>query len=129
VNQLDFVRRRRSTFGLFAGSKMPLSFSLTYASPEVIAAYDAGETQVTVSGAADMWSLGVIAYELLTGRRAFPKECHLDEVRAQVIGAKPLPWEWDDLSKRKVGCPTDALTSDADTPTPLDLYNAWNFLV
>jgi serine/threonine protein kinase len=83
---------------------MPLSCSLTYAPPEVIAAFDAGETHITVTGAADMWSLGVISFELLTGRRAFPKECHLDEVRAQVIGAKPLPWEWDDLSKRKVLC-------------------------
>jgi serine/threonine protein kinase len=93
---------------------MPMSFSLTYAPPEVIAAYDAGEKNMPVSGAGDMWSLGVIAYELLTGRRAFPKELHLDDVRAQVMGAKPLPWEKEDLSKRKVPSPHASETPSAE---------------
>ena len=59
---------------------MPLSFSLTYAPPEMIAAFDAGERSTAVSGATDMWALGVIAYELLTCKRAFPKALKQDQV-------------------------------------------------
>lgn len=81
---------------------MPLSFSLTYAPPEMIAAFDAGERCTAVSGATDMWALGVIAYELLTCKRAFPRALKQDQIRAQVVGAKPLPWEEQDLSKKKV---------------------------
>jgi hypothetical protein len=63
---------------------MPLSFSLTYAPPEALAAFDAGQQSTTVAPAGDMWSLGVIAYELLTGCRVFPRELSHADIRAQV---------------------------------------------
>ena len=53
------------------GSKAPLNSTFAYAAPEVIAAFTAGEPDVETSSALDAWSLGVIAFELLTGATAF----------------------------------------------------------
>lgn len=63
---------------------MPLAFSLTYAAPEAVAAAAAGHRKVAVDSAVDMWALGVVAYELLTARRAFPKHLSHADIRAQV---------------------------------------------
>jgi serine/threonine protein kinase len=45
----------------------PMVFTLAYSAPEVVAAAAAGHTELRVSPAADMWALGVLAYEVLTG--------------------------------------------------------------
>jgi serine/threonine protein kinase len=83
----------------FAGEPAALEYSVHYAAPEVIrAAADGWETMVA-SGALDMWSLGVIAVELLTCSRIFPPPMTEDDVRAQLLGEKPLPWEDPELKK------------------------------
>jgi serine/threonine protein kinase len=46
-----------------------------------------------VSEAADMWALGVIAFELLTGQRTFPFGTTKHQVFDQISGRSPLPWE------------------------------------
>eukprot|EP00892_Ulva_mutabilis_P008120 jgi/Ulvmu1/5680/UM024_0027.1 len=60
-------------FGCVAriGELAPLSFTLAYAPPEVIEANKAGAAQLEACAALDAWSLGVMAYELLTGAPAF----------------------------------------------------------
>ena len=56
------------------GSAPPLAFDLAYAAPEVVAAdaaaaaADAAAAPLVVTAAADCWSLGVVAFELLTGK-------------------------------------------------------------
>ena len=40
-----------------------------------------------------MWSVGVIAYELLMGRPAFESFSSKDTVIAALVGEAPLPWE------------------------------------
>ena len=40
-----------------------------------------------------MWSVGVIAYELLTGASAFPHGSLKDTVIDALLGKSPLPWE------------------------------------
>lgn len=42
-------------------------FSLEYCAPEVAAAVARGDRAMVACGAADMWAVGVIAYQLATG--------------------------------------------------------------
>ena len=55
-----------------AGITARLTLSLKYAAPETIAALEAGCHTIHVDAAVDIWAIGVIAFELLTGERAFP---------------------------------------------------------
>lgn len=51
---------------------MTLSFSLKYAPPEIVALYVAKDSRMTADQAADVWAIGNIFFELLTGERVFP---------------------------------------------------------
>eukprot|EP00892_Ulva_mutabilis_P005772 jgi/Ulvmu1/3567/UM167_0001.1 len=80
------------------GSTASLSFSLKYAAPEVVHALEAGSKTIHVDAAVDMWAVGVIAFELLTGERAFPTHnmsAAESEQAAQdaIAGRAPLLWE------------------------------------
>jgi hypothetical protein len=55
-----------------AGCKTGLSFSLNYAAPETLRARASGRRAVDAHFAADVWALGLLAYELVRGERAFP---------------------------------------------------------
>lgn len=81
-----------------AGSTASLMFSLKYAAPEVVQALQAGNKTVIADAAVDIWAIGVIAFELLTGKRAFPSSAmnptETDAmVQAALSGHSPLPWE------------------------------------
>ena len=54
-----------------SGEVAPLAYTLVYAPPEVAEAVDAGARTIEVTPAMDAWSLGVVAFELLTGQSAF----------------------------------------------------------
>ena len=60
-------------FGCIArvGEAAPMCFTLTYAAPEVVRAYIDGKRRHPATAAVDAWSLGVMAFELLTGTPAF----------------------------------------------------------
>jgi serine/threonine protein kinase len=45
-----------------SGEDAGISCSLAYAAPEAVAAYAKGETHMLVTGALDVWSLGIIFY-------------------------------------------------------------------
>ena len=78
-----------------------LKYSLKYAAPEVVQAVEAGSTTIFVDAAVDIWAVGVIAFELLTGKRAFPN-CGMSlaesnqDARDAISGREPLPWERSD---------------------------------
>jgi serine/threonine protein kinase len=86
---------------------------LEYASPEDVAAEADGQLSSAVDCMTDVWALGVIAYELLTHRRAFPQEPSTAGAKSRLIGREPLPWELDG-SRR-----------DTEVDKTLDLLGPW----
>lgn len=81
-----------------AGSIAPLSYSLRYAPPEVIRALEGGQRTIQADPAVDIWAIGVIAFELLTGERALHPS-GLEPAAAEtaaldaISGRSQLPWE------------------------------------
>jgi serine/threonine protein kinase len=76
ANVMWLPRENRWTvidFGCVAriGAPAPLSFTLAYAAPEVLHAVEMGMKTIESTPALDAWSLGVMAFELLTGSPAF----------------------------------------------------------
>jgi serine/threonine protein kinase len=79
---------------MHAGHTARLTFSLAYSPPEMIAAVEAGAVTVTADAAADMWAIGVIAYELALLHPAFtPLLWPRDAVQDAAAGRRPFPWE------------------------------------
>lgn len=107
-----------------------------YAAPEVIQADERGQQTMIVSGALDMWSLGVVAVELLTGERIFAPPLKENEARAQLLGSTPLPWEDPVLQKNilpklkllKRSVLMCLERDPAKRPTSRELLGAWNGL-
>lgn len=67
-NAVLFDVEFESAAGVHAG----LSFNLNYAAPELIAAQALGSSTFLSDPSADVWALGVTAFELLLGRKAVP---------------------------------------------------------
>jgi serine/threonine protein kinase len=76
-----------------AGHATRLSFTLAYAAPEVVTAHEAGQRTYVAHTAADVWSLGVIAFELLAGESAFGPFMAASDIADCVVGRKPMLWE------------------------------------
>jgi serine/threonine protein kinase len=116
-----------------AGETCPLSFSIRYAAPEVAAAFERGENTIVADPAADMWALGVIAYELITNSPVFGVSENRESALHKIIGRGSLPWEHPDpevnkLSKlrRLRGTILACLSRDASQrPASHELLNAW----
>lgn len=81
-----------------AGSAAPpvnYANRLRYCAPEAVA--DAAlpleqQPPVLVDCAADIWAIGVIAFELLTEERIFPPEATAEDMMGELRG-RGLPWE------------------------------------
>eukprot|EP00892_Ulva_mutabilis_P010844 jgi/Ulvmu1/8131/UM040_0027.1 len=88
------------------GEEAPLLFSLYYAPPEVVQAYDGGRKTTLCAAAADVWALGVICWELLTKQRFYGAGARSHDVIAQLCGRAALPTEGTICSdfRRRLGC-------------------------
>eukprot|EP00892_Ulva_mutabilis_P008326 jgi/Ulvmu1/5866/UM025_0128.1 len=76
-----------------AGARAPLLLSLAYAAPEVAAAAQRGASAIRAETSMDVWSLGIVAMELLTHRTMFHALSGKQHVMDRLVGAEPLPWE------------------------------------
>ena len=77
-----------------AGDTVPLMYSPLYATPEVAQAVERGDRTIVADAAADMWALGVMAFELLTHQPVFhPWSTTRGTIWAQLCGREALPWE------------------------------------
>jgi serine/threonine protein kinase len=122
---------------LCAGMDAPIIFSLAYAAPEIVAAYHAGVKTVLADAAADMWALGVIAFELLTKQRVFTPTAGVQDVVQRLLGEKPLLWEGDSPATRAKlrelrGLKRAILScldrNPANRPTADALLQSWNHM-
>ena len=111
-----------------------LSYSLQHAAPEILAAVEAGETSIETSAAADIWALGIIAYELLTNSRAFGLGTTRAIITAQVLGREAAPWEQE---ARAVGAKLRGLRRSVmaclqrdpeQRPTAAQLVEGWEHM-
>lgn len=75
------------------GAPVCSTSTINYAPPEVISSAWAGEPSCTAAASMDVWAFGVLAYELILGRRAFPFAADARAVRDAVLGRKDAPWE------------------------------------
>eukprot|EP00892_Ulva_mutabilis_P008436 jgi/Ulvmu1/5965/UM026_0088.1 len=83
-------------FGLAArtGATVPLAFSPAYAPPEAAVAEERGDSTIMADPAADVWALGVMAFELLTSEPLYtPMVATRASIWAQLCGREALPWE------------------------------------
>lgn len=86
-----------------AGTTSDVSFSLYYAPPESVHAYTTRQGQMQVHPSADVWSLGVMAWELFTGQKFYGPAPDLQFVMRMLSGEQPLPSEMElpaDTKKR-----------------------------
>jgi serine/threonine protein kinase len=112
----------------------PLSFSLRYAAPEVVEAFEARQKSILVDPAMDLWAFGLMAYELLTDEPAFPPGATVNAVKDQIIGRAPLPWEdaeTQDAKYRKLRMlkrtVIKCLSRDpSERPTATELLASWD---
>ena len=79
---------------MHAGASVAITFTPRYAPPEVALATECGEQSIVAGTAADMWALGVMAFELLTNEPVFmPLVATRESIWEQLCGRELLPWE------------------------------------
>jgi serine/threonine protein kinase len=74
---------------------------MIYAPPELVLAYE-DTADFTVSPAQDVWALGVMAYEVITGGATFPRHTRASVVFQCAHGTRPYPWERPQFQQQPV---------------------------
>ncbi|DBA83586.1 TPA: hypothetical protein ACH3X1_006158 [Trebouxia sp. C0004] len=85
-----------------------MCYTLRYAAPEVVQGDQSGKEPPLATPAADVWGLGVIAYEILCGLRLFNKEMNQGEVVSMLLGYTPLPFEANPALFQSISAPPNA---------------------
>ena len=88
---------------------------------------------MAVADSLDVWSLGIVAVELLTRARVFPRHVSIEEVERQLLEGAPLPWE-DAATRPELAAALKGLKRSvlaclardpAARPTALELHGQW----
>ena len=74
-------------------SALPLEIATQWTPPEVQKARDRKHESVVADPSTDIWAFGIMGYELLTGKTAFPPGLPRGTIRRMLHGKAPLPWE------------------------------------
>lgn len=86
------------------GSTVAAGCTPPYAAPELVRAHSRSTSeQPPIMPSADIWALGVIAYEALTGEPFVPSGTSLEATIAQVLGDEPLQCERDSSMWKRIG--------------------------
>jgi serine/threonine protein kinase len=116
-----------------AGEAVPLAFSIGYAAPEVIQAYERKDSSIVADPAMDMWALGVIAFELLTNVPSFAPGTSKRTALDIIAGRGPFLWEQPGNQKllsqlrRLKGTILSCLDRNASKrPSAASLVDSWN---
>ena len=108
-------------------------FSIGYAPPEVVHALECGDNAIVADPAADMWALGVIAFELLTNTPVFEYGTSKQKAFDIISGRGKFPWEGENsyellkMLRRLKGTILSCLERDAaKRPSAAALVSSWN---
>ncbi|CAD7701638.1 unnamed protein product, partial [Ostreobium quekettii] len=74
-----------------AGEPANVAYTLMYAPPESVTADIQGKNDVVLETSADMFSFGIIGYEVSTGMRFFGPTASPAEVRQKLLGFSQMP--------------------------------------
>lgn len=85
-----------------------MCYTLRYAAPEVVQGDQTSKEPPFATIAADVWALGVIAYEVLCGQRLFNKDMNQAEVVSMMLGYTPLPFEANPALFQSMNAPPNA---------------------
>jgi len=77
--------------GAKTGEWCAIRYTLMYAAPEIIQAEERGEKSFVAETSMDMWSFGVLAFEVLTGKRFYSSSATVDLVKECLCGRRDLP--------------------------------------
>jgi len=70
-----------------AGEEITICYTLEYASPEVVIAIEAGKTKMVATKPMDLFSLGIICFEVITGKMIYGKGTDKQVIRDVVSSA------------------------------------------
>ena len=115
------------------GTNQMLSYTPKFAPPELGQIIMKGQSHFVVSGAVDVWALGIMAWTLLTG--SLPYVCG-DELMPKLLGQQLFPWEekMDAKTNFKLGLLKPAVLSmlnrDPEKRATIhEVHTEWNSLL
>ncbi|KAL3138737.1 hypothetical protein ABBQ32_005584 [Trebouxia sp. C0010 RCD-2024] len=85
-----------------------MTYTLRYAAPEVVQGDQSGREPPLATPAADVWALGVIAYEVLCGLPLFDKDMNQAEVVSMLLGYTAMPFEANPALFQSINAPPNA---------------------
>jgi serine/threonine protein kinase len=109
-------------------------YSRQYVAPEVLHAVKSDAEEYRVTGAEDIWALGIIAFELLTFEPAFPLGLTVPEIEAQILGHEAAPWEVQssEINRKLRGLRKSVMAclhrNPTQRPTSLQVLESWNHI-
>ncbi len=84
------------------GDEVEPAFTLRFCPPELADAH-ANHERIVAHRSADVWAVGVIAFEMITGELLFPLGSSSNDIKAILSGSRPFPHEENPAVWAKMG--------------------------